>query len=372
MADTDFGKVTALQRRIYETAIWRQTRLASFFMSNGFMGSGMAQSNAIIHNVDSLTTTARGTEAIMPLVQDLYGDGVAGDNTLDGHEQEIEADSLSIRIDQLRQAVRNKGRMSEQKTVIRFRAVANDNLSYWLGDKIDELCFLTASGIAYSLYLDGRTRPASSQLPQLDFATDVSAPTSGRKAFAGVATTTGTLTANDTLTWNRVVQTRAMAKRRRMKPLRKGGKEYFVLVVSNEQCRDLKLDPDYKAAVANAEKRGSDNPLFQNAMVTIDGILIYEHEKVANTLGLTSTSKWGAGGLVDGAQALMMGAQALGFASTTPATFDTSDNTDYQNKTGIAVGRMFGLVKPHWYRPEEASEQDYSIISLYTAAAAVS
>jgi N4-gp56 family major capsid protein len=168
-----------------------------------------------------------------------------------------------------------------------------------------------------------------------------------------------------------VVQTRALAKRRRIKPLRKGGKEYYVLVVSNEQCRDLKLDPDYKAVVANADKRGSDNPLFQNAMVTIDGVVIYEHEKVANTLGLASAAKWGAGGLVDGAQALMMGAQALGFASTTSTSFDQSDNTDYKNKVGVAVGRMFGLRKPRWVRPEEASTQDYSIVSLYTAASPV-
>ena len=42
--------------------------------------------------------------------------------------------------------------------------------------------------------------------------------------------------------------------------------------------------------------------------------MFHEHRLVYNTLGAASNAKWGSGGAVDGARALICGAQALGFA----------------------------------------------------------
>lgn len=366
MAATDFGALSSAQKRVWAAEIWMAGRDQSFWLSNGFVGTGM---NDVIQRITELTPTERGDRCIMQLVNDLQGDGVAGDNRLEGNEEALINDSMEIVVDMLRHGVRSKGSMSEQRTVIRFRTTTKEKLSFWLADKTDEMMFLTAAGMAFTLNLDNSTR-GTSQLPQLAFASTVAAPSSGRKYYAGSATSTATLTASDKLTWNLCINIQAYAKRKKMKPIRAGGRSYYVLVASTEQLRDLKTDTNYQTNVGRAANRGPDNPLFKNAIAVIDGLVIYDHNKVPTTFGLASSSKWGASGTVDGAQAMLLGAQALGYATLGDMGYLESDNTDYGNRPGIATGRMMGLLKPQLNSiPDSNTKQDFGIVSLYTAAA---
>ncbi len=368
--DTNFGSLSTAQKRVWSAEIWQAGRDMNFWMSNGFVGDS---SGSIIQRVRELTETERGRICTMSLVGDMSGDGVAGDNMLSGNEEALWNDTIEIRLDQLRNGVRSSGRMGEQSTVIRFRTVGKEKLSFWLADKIDELMFLTAAGIAYSLNLDGSTRSGASQLPSLAFASDVAAPTSSRKAYAGAATSTSSLTTADKVTWNLLVGLQAVAKRKRIKPVRSGGREYFVAMLSTEQCRDLKTDSNYQTIVSRAAPRGDNNPLFKGAVAVVDGLIIYDHQKVPNTLGLASSSKWGGSGTVDGAQALLMGAQAMGFAQIGNLMVEESDTTDYKNRPGMSIGRILGLLKPQFQSVfDNRTRQDFGIISLYTAAGATS
>lgn len=371
MAATDFGALTALQKREWALSVAQQGRDDNFFMSNGFMSSNTNDTSKPIQRVTELTKTDKGLECVLPLVQDLTGGGVVGDNQLEGNEEQLFADTQTIRIDQIRNGVRSKGRMSEQATVIRFRAMGKDRLAFWIADVIDELLFLTAAGRAYTLNTDGSTR-STSQLPQLSFAADVAAATTNRIKYAGTATSEGTLTASDTMTWDLVTTLKATAKRKRVRPINAGGKGYYILVLSTEQCRDLEKTSDYKTLTAQAMPRGMDNPLFNNAKKIINDVVIYDHQKVYNTLGATSGSaKWGSGLTVDGAQAMLMGAQALGFAQLGPPEMEESDNTDYKNRPGIGIGRIIGMLKPQYKsRYDSNTREDYGIVTLKTAAAA--
>lgn len=370
MAQTDFAALTSQQKKVWSAYVFAAGRDASFFMgTKGFMGTGNKDATKPVHLVTELTETERGAQCVMPLVQDLTGDGIVGDNQLEGNEEALSIDDLEIKIDLLRNGVKNKGRMSEQRTVIRFRAQAKDKLAYWKANKIDELLFLTASGVSYGTKLDGSTRTGS-QWTQLDFAADVTAPSTNRIVYAGSATSTATLTANDKMSWNLLVKTKAQAIRKRLKPIRIGGKDHYVVVMSPEQARDLKTDNDYKTAAANAGKRGDMNNLFTGAFCNVDGLILYEHTKVYNTLGLSSGSKWGAAHTIDGAQALLMGAQALGFARIGDASWGESDSTDYQNRAGVSYGCMIGMVKSNFKSIYDSNaSEDFSLISIYTAAA---
>lgn len=367
MAATDFGALDVARKKVWAAEIWQAGRDANFWMSNGFVGTGL---NNVVQRITELTRTERGDECIMQLVADLQNDGVVGDNLLEGNEEALFNDAKSIHIDQLRHGVRSKGAMMEQRTVIRFRSTTKEKLSFWLADKLDEVMFLTAAGMAYTLKTDNSTR-AGSQLPQLRFASDVVAPSSGRIRYANVATSTATLTGTDKLSWNMVVSAQAFAKRKKMRPIRAGGREYYALLVSTEQMRDLKTDSNYQTIVSRAAPRGSDNPLFRNAIAVVDGCILYDHNKVPTTLGLTSGNKYGSGGTVDGAQGLLLGAQALGLSTVSDTQYEESDNTDYHNRPAISVGRMIGVLKPQFTSiPDANTEQDFGVISLYTAAAA--
>lgn len=368
MAATNFGALSTAEVRAWSSKIWMAGRDSNFWFSNGFIGEGQGN---VIERVTELTETKRGRVCTMNLVADMQGDGVVGDNLMEGNEESLSNDTIEIRIDQLRHGVRSAGRMQEQATVIRFRAQGKDKLGFWMGDKLDELMFLTISGVSYSTKLDGSSRASTSQLPQLTFASDVSAPTSGRKYYAGSATSTATLTASDKMTWNLIVNVQAYAKRKRMKPIRSGGREYYAMVMSTEQMRDLKTDNTYQTLVSKAGPRGDNSKLFTGAVAVVEGVILYDHQKVYNTLGLASSSKWGSGGTVDGAQALLLGAQALGFAQLGNVDWAESDNTDYGNRPGIAVGRIVGIVKPAWKSLFDSNtRQDFGVMSVYTAASA--
>ena len=369
MAATDFAALDTTRKKVWGAEIWVAGRNQNFWMSQGFVGTG---ATSVVQRITDLTPTERGDECIMQLVADLQGDGVVGDNLLEGNEEPMFNDSISLLIDQIRHGTRSKGRMSEQRTVIKFRSTSKDKLSFWIADKMDELLFLTASGVSYQYKNDGSTR-TNSQLPSLKFAAQVQPPSNGRVMYANTATSTASLSATDKFTYNMIVLGNARAQRKLIKPIRASGKEYYAWLISTEQMRDLKTDPNYQTIVSRAGTRGDDNPLFKGNATVIDGSIIFTHNRVQNTQGLTSGSKWGAGGLVDGAQALLLGAQALGLATLNDVDYEESDNTDYKNRPGIGIGRMIGMVKPQFASPSDGNtKQDFGILSLFTAAGATS
>jgi len=369
MAETDFGALSGARKKLWANQIWAAGRDASFLFSNNMIGKNEKDMNSPFHRVTELTKTERGDQCVMQLVADLQGDGIAGDGTLEGNEEALSNEDIDIQTDQLRNAVKSKGRVSEQKNVIRFRAMATGKLKFWLGDKIDELMFLTIAGRAYSLKTDGTTR-VGSDLPNLSFAADVSTSSANRVLYAGTATSEATLTASDKMSWNLIVRACAFAKRKKVRPIRSKGKEYFLGLLTTEQARDLKQDSDYKSALQNAGVRGDQNPIFKGALAVVDGVILYEHNKTFNTLGLDSGSRWGSTGTIHGAQAMLLGAQAGAIATIGEQSVDESDSTDYGNKNGIAYGRMVGMLKPQFKSiPDDNSVEDFGVVSLKTAAA---
>lgn len=370
MAATDFGALTAARKKVWAAETWQAGRDKSFFFTNGFIGKSDSDMNSVIQRVTKLSETERGLECVMQLVQDLQGDGVVGDNQLDGNEESMINDAMTIRIDQLRHGVKSKGQMAEQATVIKFRSTAKEKLAFWLSDKLDELMFLTLSGRSYTLLTTGATRPQS-QLPSLSFAADVAAPSSNRIMHAGTASSEATLTSSDKFNWQTVVRANSMAITKRLRPIRSGGREYFVMVIHPWQKKDLLLDPTYQTIVSRADKPGSDNKLFTGAMATVDGTILYCHNKVFNTSGLTTGSKWGAGGTVDGAQAMYLGAQAGGLATIGGMEWGESTLTDYGNRPSVGVGRKIGLLKPQFNSIWDGmTKQDFGTIAVKTAAQA--
>mgnify|MGYP001558893239 CR=1 FL=1 len=375
MASTDFGAATELRVKQWSLQVTMQGRDDSFWFANGFVSANTADSNKPIQRVTELSRTQRGLECVMPMTMDLSADAaVVGDNLLEGNEVAIDTDNQSIRIDQIRFATKSRGEMSEQATVLQFRTQSKDKLAFALSDTTDELGFLTAAGRAYTLNTDGSTR-GTSQLPSLSFAADVAAASTNRVVYAGSATSEATLTAADKMEWNVILQAKATAKRKRIRPIRMGGKSFYIMVMSTEQLRDLEQSADYKSLQAQAMPRGMDNPLFQNAKKVISDVVIYDHQKVFNTLGLSSGSRWGAAGTVHGAQAMLLGAQALGYADITGDTGagwrENPGSNDFGNRQSIGYGRKMGLLKPQYKSKYDSNtREDYGILSIKTAAAA--
>ena len=380
MALTNFGTLTGDQLQTWSRDFWRVARNQSFI--NQFAGTG---SNAMVQRVTELTKNQKGTKANITLLADMTGDGITGDNTLEGNEEALRAYDITIGLDQLRFANRIAGRMTDQKTVVNFREQSRDALAYAMADRCDQLAFLTLSGVAYTHKNNGALRTTSSsaghELVDLEFASDVSAPTGDRhRRISGTTIAAGdttAVTATDKLAYKHIVELKAYAKDNYIRGIRgAGNQETFHMFVTPQQMANLKLDSDFLANVRNAGVRGASNSLFAgSASLMVDGVMIHEFRHVFNTSGATTGTsgnagaagyKWGANADVVGGRALFCGAQALALADIGLPEM-VEDTFDYGNQSGISVGKIFGLRKPKYNSDISGSVQDFGVIALDTA-----
>ncbi len=380
MATTNFGTLTGDQLQMWSRDFWKVARNQSFI--NQFAGTG---SNAMVQRVTELTKNQKGTKANITLLADMTGDGITGDNTLEGNEEALRAYDITIELDQLRFANRIAGRMTDQKTVVNFREQSRDALAYAMADRCDQLAFLSMSGVAFTHKNNGGLRTASAtaghDLVDLEFASDVSAPTSDRHLrISGnnlVAGDTTAVTAADTIGYKHIVNLKAYAKDNYIRGIRgAGNQETFHMFVTPQQMAALKLDADFIANVRNAGVRGASNSLFAgSSSLMVDGVMIHEFRHVFNTSGATTGTsanagaagyKWGADADVVGGRALFCGAQALALADIGLPEM-VEDTFDYGNQSGISVGKIFGLRKPKYNSDISGSVQDFGIIALDSA-----
>jgi N4-gp56 family major capsid protein len=310
---------------------------------------------------------------VITLVADLVGDGVAGDRTLEGNEEQGASYEQLIRLDMIRHAMRHEGRMADQKSIINFREVARSNLAYWLADRIDQMAFLTMAGISYTKKPDGSTRTGS-DLPNLEFAADVTAPTSARRlrwdATAGTLSSGAAITdvdSDDYPSYKMLVNLRAYLKSRYVRGIKgdAGEDDVYRVFMTPEGVARLKQDPDIIANVRSGMTRGKDNPLFSGSVLNVDGMVIYEHRHVPNTSG-TGATKFGAGATINGQYMIVAGAQALAYADIGPAQWEEKE-FDYQNQPGISTGKILGFKKPVFTSNYEGSAQDFGVAVVYTA-----
>ena len=379
MANTNFSSLTSEQLTIWSRDFWRVARNMSFI--NQFAGSGP---NAMVQRISELTQSEKGARAVITLLADMTGDGVVGDNTLEGNEEALRAYDIVVQLDQLRFANRLAGRLADQKSVVNFREHSRDALAYAMADRIDQLAFLTLAGIDYSLKNSGAARSVLSSGQNLDdlaFSSDVTAPTSNRhRRVSGTDITGGDVTAitsSDKLSYKNIVQLKAYAKDNYIRGIRgAGNEEVYHMFVSPQVMADLKLDSDFLANVRNAGVRGPNNELFSgSSSLMVDGVMIHEFRHVFNTANATTGTsanagaagyKWGADADVNGSACIFAGAQALAMADIGLPEI-VEDTFDYGNQNGISIGKIFGLKKPKYNSDYNSGVEDFGVIRLDVA-----
>lgn len=375
MATTNFTLLTSEQKTAWSLDFWKQARNLSF--TNKFMGEGQ---DAMIQRITELSQTKRGARAVITLLADLEGDGVAGDRTLEGNEEIGKAYDQVIRIDQLRNAQKHEGKVAEQKSIVKFRENARDKLAYWAADRLDQLAFLTLAGIDYKYKNSaaGVTR-IGSDLQNLEFNADVKAPSSKRVfRWDGTSATktlvlggaTSGVVATDTPTWETFVQLKAYAKENYIRGTGgEGGNETYHAFLCPQAMMKLKLDPIFRDNLRYGQERGDKNQLFAGGnSVKIDGIMLHEFRHVPNTRqSVSGTNKWGSGSNVDGCQVLFCGAQALGFADIGEAEWNEKE-FDFGNQQAVSIGKMLGFLKPQFTTQYSGGTlEDHGVISCYVA-----
>jgi len=338
MANTQ--SISALRAKLWYKDLFADVP-TMLFMSR-FMGES---SNSIIQVVRDLQKKA-GEYVEFGLSTKLSGDGVEGDDELEGNEEEILTYQDELHIDQLRHAVRLKGRMDEKKVAYKMRKDAKEKLKIWWSERIDKEILWKLSGYTSKT-----------------FANTPTAPTSNRAIWAGGQTDDNSLTAAmvmDTKCLDAAKEL-ALTSSPKVRPIKLDTKQHtgeavYVVIMHPYQLSALKKDPVYNQAQRDANIRGSSNPILSGAAGMYNGLVIYQHE---SAYYFTNT------GSVTCARALLLGQQA-GIMGIGEDERWVEEQKDYKNKWGISAGRIFGVIKPVF------NSEDYGLITIATAAAKAS
>jgi len=370
---TNFGLLTQNELTVWSRRFWKTARNGSLLMS--FMGD---DENSMIQRITELRSTNDGARAVITLVNDAIGDGVVGDNELEGNEEALRSSDKVINMDQWRTGHRSQGEMADMRSVVKFRGTARNVMGYTASDRVDQMCILSMSGVSYAFNCDGSPR-VGSQLPNIKFASDVVAPSANRGFRWSASSTkllpldTTQIAAGDTPSWKMLVQAKAQAEKSYIRPLRSSnGISLYNVFMTPDGIAKLKQDSDFIEAWKHAEARGKSNPIFKGTPlggtegIYLDGLNILSYRRVFNTTGAASGSKWGSGGTIDGQRVLFCGAQALGFADVGNAKY-TEKVFDYDNSPGIAVAKKLGILKPQFYNIYTKSTEDHGVMVIDTA-----
>lgn len=364
---TNFGEMQTQSRLAWGHKAYEEF-LEQFFFTK-WLGSG---DGSPIDHITELSENDKGqTGAMLHLIADLHGGGIAGDNDIEGRESELQSFWQEVNFGMISKAVTNKGKLSERKSVIKFRTGARPKLSRWLAETMEEQAIHFASGIPFSLKLDGspRVSPAGEDpWTDLDYAGDIVAPSANRHfrydATGGLsAGDTSAVDAADTLKYGVLPDLVAEARDKNIKPIRRGGRELFIFMVSQKGWAQLWKDSDFRAAMVGSDVRGDDAKFFSGGHLTIHDLLIMPYRRIYNTRGAASGQKWGSGGTVNGARGLLLGAQALAFADIAPPDWEEK-RFNYNKRQGIALSKMMGWLKPQFHTGITDTVEDFGAMAL--------
>lgn len=319
MAETIFTTSNALTKKVWEEKLFRETVPESY--ASKFMGEG---ADSMFH-VKTNLEKSQGDKITFGLVARLAGAGVSGDATLEGNEESLVTYDDSVTIDQYRNGVTIRGRMSKQRAVFSITDEAKIQLKQWGAEKIDRLCFdalLNSPSAVY--YRDSSGNPVKG------------APAATAKA--GLSATNSKLNLATFSYLRTLAKTGNNRSFMPLRPIKIKGKEYYVLLVHEDVLYDIKQDTNFLTAQRECQERSADHPLFVGATALYDGVIVHTHEFIPIATD-------GGGASVAWSKGVLMGAQALCWAWGERPSVVQKDY-DYENKTGYALSMICGVKKP--------------------------
>jgi len=339
MADVSWASGLQVSRWAKElfTAAKKDTYISRFF----------GGSNSAIQVLTDLKA-AKGKDVTVGLKMKIAGTGVTGDNTLAGNEVAIDSYTQTVTLDQLRQGVLSTGKMHDKKHLIDFRKEALDSLKVWFAETMEKDMIDTLSGVTSD----------SSNVATYAF-TDVT-HTIWWDASTAAPVTTSPVTAlavADKLVPEVISNSVARAKLLdpKFRPIRVGGKDYYLLLVHPESAHVLKNDSDWMNAQQHAMPRGSDNPLFTGALGMWDGVVLHEHDQIQTATVNT----------IHANRNLLLGAQA-GIVAFGGEHSWHEESVDRGNKLSVSASIIYEMAKAKF------NAKDFSLMEVVSAATKLS
>ena len=285
------------------------------------------------------------------------GSGVAGDNNLEGHEEDMTVYSMDFYINQLRHAFKSGGRMVEQRVPYNVQREMKDLAADWAADRLDTIIINHLCG--YSAQTDNRYTGFNT----------INAPDSTHQIWSSVS---GTITNDESLTSTDIFDVNLIDKAVNLaqvmdpiiRPIKYKNNDYYICLIHPDQMRDLRdEDSQWYDAMKSALQGGEaqNNPLFTGAAGVWNNVIFRVNRRV--TQGVHHTT---GAAVSDTRRAVLLGAQAavVGFGRMNgPNRFTWVEDTwDFKNKYAVAVGFIGGCAATRY------NSMDYGKIVISTYA----
>lgn len=338
--------------------LWSK-KLAVEALKETYFGRFLGEDSSSLIQIKTESSKGAGDKVTVGLRMQLNGAGVSGDGTLEGNEEALVTYSDAIVLDQLRHAVRSSGRVSQQRVPFDLRQESLDGMKDWWADRLDS---------AFFNQICGNTAQSDTRLTGNQAA---NGPDSSHQLWAGSAANDQSLGTSDTfkLTLIDKCVERAKTLSPAIRPLKEGGREYYVMFLHPYQVTDLRTDAATAGSwfdIQKAAMQGGqviDNPIFTGALGVYHGVIL--HEAVRITLGVHSSN---GTTVANTRRAVFCGAQASMIAfgqDNGPNKFTWVEELfDYENQLGVSAGTIFGLKKARF------NSADFATIVASTYAAA--
>lgn len=314
-----------------------------------------------------------GDEVTTALVAKLSGAPITEGQKLAGQEFKLQHAAHTMRINEFRHGVNVGARIEQSRVGYNLKKQGREKLTEYIKELYEQVIVTAASGargVGDEISHFGTDYTGYPNALRAPDAAHLYVGTAGDKAK-------GSLVVGDKITLATVNKLRTKAKKMlggkdkpvKMTPIRKGGKECFVLAVLPEVMQDIRDDVGaqgwFEAQKALTAAVGKESEIFKGGAGMFNGVLIDEME-----VGV-KFNDYGTNNNIAAARSLFMGANAVSIAHGTKGMADgmsvslDEDMDDRKHDHILFFEMIFGADKTQF------NGMDYGMItvdSAYTAA----
>jgi len=334
MASTDYPVNHPLAVKLWSKKLMQEALKQTYFAK--FIGKG---TDSLIQ-IKEETSKGAGDKVTFGLRMQLTSDGVVGDATLEGNEEALVTYSDSLLINQVRNAVKSDGKMSEQRVPFSVREEARAGLTDWISDIWDyaffnQLAGNTAVATGARTGNNATVAPAATRIQWSD----------GKTTEAGIASSG----ASTQMRLNLIDYAVEKAKTATpfIRPLKINGDNMYVMFLHPFQVTQLRTTTDtgqwldiQKAAMTGGKV--SDNPIFTGALGVYNNVILHESFRVPSSPTQSTVKR----AVFCGAQAGVVAfGQNFGNGSAGTNFKWVEKEFDYGNQLGVSAATIFGLKK---------------------------
>jgi len=335
MGATEFLTGNALTNHRWTTSLAVEAAVNQFLRK--FMGSDF---NKMIRILKDLNKNA-GDKITYGLRMKLTGDGVEGDNQLEGTaaEEALSFYSDNVFISQRRKGTKSKGQMSEQRIPYNILKEGKEALAIWFGEDYDQQLFMylagnrgvVTSGWHFPIGWTGRA------------SNTIAAPDTAHQIYAGDAKAQADLDEADVMSLQVVEKCISQAETTdpMIQPFMDEGELKFILLMHTWDQHNLRISSssgDWQDLTKNARERTSKNPIWLNSLGEYAGVIMHKHRNVIRPTSTVSRS------LFLGAQAAVIAWGGSQISENSRNRFSMHVETDDRgNQVAVSAASIYGI-----------------------------